>query len=78
MGLIEYIKSLDHEGLAAFAASCATTVGQLRQVAYRNRRASASLAIAIDKNTSGSVPCEELRPDIDWGYLRRSSKNKAA
>lgn len=25
----------------------------------------------IEKATNGSVTCEELRPDIDWTYLRR-------
>lgn len=26
--------------------------------------------VAIEKATSGAVRCEELRPDIDWAYLR--------
>lgn len=69
MKLLEYIKKLDKEGLEAFASSCGTTVGQLRQVAY-GRRASAELVIAIDRGSLGAVPCEELRPDIDWKYLR--------
>ena len=25
---------------------------------------------AIEKATGGAVRCEELRPDVDWGYLR--------
>ncbi|OVZ64195.1 transcriptional regulator [Pigmentiphaga sp. NML080357] len=25
---------------------------------------------AIEKATSGEVTCEELRPDVDWAYLR--------
>lgn len=25
---------------------------------------------AIEKATEGAVRCEELRPDVDWGYLR--------
>lgn len=73
MTLLDYIKALDKPQLEAFALSCRTTVGQLRQVAYENRRASAALAIEIDRNSCGSVPCESLRPDIDWQYLRHSS-----
>lgn len=69
MKLLEYIKRLDKKGLDAFAISCGTTVGQLRQVAY-GRRASAELVIAIDRASAGAVPCEELRPDIEWQYLR--------
>lgn len=26
--------------------------------------------IPVEKATGGLVPCEELRPDIDWSYLR--------
>lgn len=70
MELIEYIKGLDQAQLHAFAVNCSTSVGQLKQVAYGHRRANASLAIAIDRNTGGEVPCETLRPDIDWQYLR--------
>ena len=69
MKLLDYIKGLDKEGFQSFATSCGTTVGQLRQVAY-GRRASAELVIAIDRASGGEVPCEELRPDIDWQYLR--------
>lgn len=28
---------------------------------------------AIERATRGEVLCEELRPDIDWSYLRRSA-----
>lgn len=26
--------------------------------------------IPIEQLTSGAVRCEDLRPDVDWGYLR--------
>ncbi|HRQ59178.1 MAG TPA: helix-turn-helix domain-containing protein [Azoarcus taiwanensis] len=26
--------------------------------------------IQIEKATGGKVRCEDLRPDVDWGYLR--------
>ena len=29
-------------------------------------------AIQIEKLTEGKVTCEELRPDVDWEYLRGS------
>jgi DNA-binding transcriptional regulator YdaS (Cro superfamily) len=28
----------------------------------------------IEKATSGEVTCEELRPDVDWGFLRGTEK----
>lgn len=76
MKLLDYIKGLNKEQLEAFAAGCSTTVGQIKQVAY-GRRVGAELAIAIDRNTAGQVSCEELRPDIDWQYLRQNPKQAA-
>ena len=32
----------------------------------------------IEKATGGAVRCEELRPDVDWAYLRNSQKQVAA
>lgn len=28
---------------------------------------------AIERITGGDVRCEELRPDVDWGYLRNAT-----
>lgn len=72
MNLHEFLKPLESEGLALLAAACDTSPGQLKQVAYGNRRPSASLAINIERETKGQVICEELRPDIDWAYVRGS------
>ena len=33
---------------------------------------------AIEKSSHGRITCESLRPDIDWAYLRRTCKRKAA
>ena len=32
--------------------------------------------ITIDRLTNGQIRCEDLRPDIDWGYLRASADEK--
>ena len=29
----------------------------------------------IEKATNGAVRCEDLRPDVDWAYLRNSAGN---
>lgn len=70
MTLLEYIKILDDAQLKTFASRCSTSVGQLKQVAYGNRRANAALSISIDRHSGSRVTCESLRPDIDWQYLR--------
>jgi len=78
MTLHEYIKGLDKEALEILARRCITSVGQLKQVAYGNRRASAALAVALERETGGKVTCEQLRSDIDWAYIRRTGSNKQA
>jgi DNA-binding transcriptional regulator YdaS (Cro superfamily) len=30
----------------------------------------------IERLTGGVVRCEELRPDVEWGYLRGTEKDK--
>lgn len=72
MTLIEYLKSIDVDAAKIFASSCGTTLGQIRQVAHGNRRAGESLAINIERETGGLVRCEDMRPDVDWAYLRNS------
>jgi DNA-binding transcriptional regulator YdaS (Cro superfamily) len=72
MTLHEYLKTLDKAALDAFASRCGTSAGQLKQVAYGNRRAGAALAVGIERESKGSVICEQLRADIDWAYLRGS------
>lgn len=72
MTLHEFLKGLNKADLDAFARRCATSAGQLRQVAYCNRRASAALAVNIERESKGAVVCEVMRPDIDWAYLRGS------
>ncbi|WP_331831885.1 YdaS family helix-turn-helix protein [Pseudomonas sp. LH21] len=74
MTLSEYLKTMDREGLKAFAEHCGTSPGQLKQVAYGNRRASAGLAVSLERETKGVIRCEAMRPDIDWAYLRQTKK----
>lgn len=72
MSLHAYIKILDKAKLDDLAARCETTAGQLKQIAYGNRRASVRLAVSLERETQEKVTCEQLRPDVDWAYLRGS------
>ena len=33
---------------------------------------------AIERATNGAVRCEDLRPDVDWAYLRNTPTQEAA
>ena len=51
-----------------------STVAYIRHLAAGRKRCGESLAIEIEKFTSGDIRCEDLRPDIDWAYLRGTDK----
>lgn len=70
--LREYLKSLSLVDRVAFARRCGTTYGYLRKALYVGNKLGGDLAVAIDRESGGRVRCEELRPDIDWSYVRRT------
>lgn len=75
--LKKYVSSLgDDAEREDFAALCGTTFGHLRQIYYGHRTCDAGLAIEIEKNTHQVVKCEELRADIDFGYLRNANQQQ--
>lgn len=75
MKLRAYLKAqkIRGESLVEFAGRCETSAGQIKQVAGGYRRAGEKLAINIERETDGQVRCEDLRPDVDWAYLRASA-----
>jgi len=73
MKLIDYINSITETERERLATKCGTSLGYLRQVAYGNRRCRESLAINIERESNRMVVCEELRPDVDWFFLRQSN-----
>lgn len=84
MQLNEFLKQISREANANFdavddfARRCDTSAGQLRHVARGSRRAGESLAINIERESHGVVRCEDLRPDVDWGYIRGTQPGKQA
>ncbi|MGK0703699.1 transcriptional regulator [Yokenella regensburgei] len=48
----------------------------ISQWASGTRQVPAERCPEIEKATQGDVTCEELRPDVDWEYLRRSASHK--
>ncbi|ALO46594.1 transcriptional regulator [Pseudohongiella spirulinae] len=81
MQLSEFLKTISgdpNDSIKSFARRCGTTAGQLRQVAGGYRRAGESLAINIERESAGAVTCEELRPDVDWAYLRSTSVSQTS
>lgn len=70
MNLNAYLKSLSLDERDEFARRCGTSAAHLRNVGYGQKPCGESLAINVERESAGAVTCEELRPDVDWAYLR--------
>lgn len=77
MHLKTYLLSIPMSERERLARACGTSYAHLRNVAYGSRTCGESLAINVDRETGGKVPCEALRPDVDWAYLRSTSTHVA-
>lgn len=75
MSLKDYLQSLTLKQREIFAQGVGTTAAHLRNISYGYRPCGESLAIKIEQNTDRQVTCEELRPDVDWAYLRGTAAN---
>lgn len=73
-----YINSLHPAAQAEFAARCDTSIGYLRKAISTRQMLGESLAIRIERETKGAVRCEDLRPDVDWAYLRGTAAVSAS
>lgn len=72
--LLDYLNSLPVPDQRAFAERAETTVGYLRKACSMRQRLGADLVIALERESGGAVRCEQLRPDVDWAYLRQSCR----
>lgn len=68
--LLDYLNSLPPAEQTQYATRCGTSVGYLRKAISIGQRLRESLCISLDRESGGAVPCEALRPDVDWNYVR--------
>lgn len=52
--------------------------GAVWQWGLPGRKVPAEHCPAIERITGGDVRCEQLRPDVDWAYLRTQAQEGAA
>lgn len=76
MELKPYLETMSLEQREAFAARCGTSAGHLRNISYGYKPCGEGLAINVERESDGTVTCEELRPDVDWAYLRSTSPKR--
>lgn len=78
MKLNEYLES--RGAVNALAEKLEIPPALLSQWKVGARPVPAERCPQIERATSGAVTCEELRPDVDWAYLRgtRCEEREAA
>lgn len=66
---------LSHRGqINKLAADLGVPASLVSQWKLCVRQVPAERCPEIEKATNGAVICEELRPDVDWAYLRGTKK----
>lgn len=63
---------------SALAAAIGVKPPTIHQWINGDRRVPAARCVAIEKLTLGAVSAPDLRPDIDWAYLRATNNPEAA
>lgn len=64
--------------LRGLAEQLGVTRAAIWQWRLPNRKVPAEYCPSIERITHGAVTCEELRPDVEWSYLRSSRKRRPA
>lgn len=68
---------LSFGGQALMARHLGVSPPTINQWVSGARPIPAERCLEIEKITEGAVTCEELRPDVDWAYLRGTFPNSA-
>lgn len=77
MKLIDYLKQ-ERGRASALARALDISPVLISQWANGARQVPAERCPDIERDTSGQVACEDLRPDVNWAYLRDSSPAEPA
>lgn len=63
-------KAIETIGTQTALAKAINVVPQVVNNWIRRGNVPANYCPSIERATNGAVTCEDLRPDVDWGYLR--------
>lgn len=75
MNLSEYLSRPG--AVVSLARSIGIDPPQVSQWKNGVRRVPAERCPDVERATGGAVRCEDLRPDVDWAYLRGTNKEAA-
>lgn len=69
MDIKNYLKT-NKISQSKFAKKIKVTQGFISRLILNKTAVPFKLCITVEKATNRQVTCEELRPDIDWSFLR--------
>lgn len=75
--LLGYINSLTLDEQIAYAQRCGTTIGYLRKACSRKQLMGEGLVARLSEESGRVVRPEDIRPDVDWNYLRNALSEDA-
>jgi DNA-binding transcriptional regulator YdaS (Cro superfamily) len=75
--LRQFLNSMTPSDQENYASRCGTTLGYLRKAISVNQKIGEGLCINLSRESDGAVRCEDLRPDVDWAFLRQQQKDVA-
>lgn len=70
--LLAYLKPMSPMARMDFVTRCKTTEAYLRKAISVKQPLGEGLCLRISAESAGAVMPEDLRPDLDWGYLRKA------
>lgn len=68
--LLSYLNGLPTQEQQDFARRAGTSIGYLRKAISKGQRLGEGLVINLERESGAAVRCEDMRPDVDWAYLR--------
>lgn len=68
-----YLNAMSVAEQIDFAMRCGTTIGYLRKAMATHATPGARLAVAIERESGGSIRVEQLDPATDWAVVRSAA-----
>lgn len=70
--LLEYLNGLPKDLRVKFVSACDTSEAYLRKAVSKRQKLGAELCVRIERESGRAITCEDLRPDVDWAFIRAS------
>lgn len=74
--LLDYLNQLDPKSRAEFCKGAGTSEQYLRKACSLRQQMGPQLCINIERASNRAVLCEDVRPEVEWKYLRQTARRK--